>query len=434
MDTTEANDLVEPGSVDPGHPTEPVPGSRKDRRRGRHGRKRRWPKRVAIAFVSIVLLIAAAIGLTYAYATHKLGEFHHVVVQHPAPPAPPGKPFNVLLVGSDSRQFVDTPAQEKQFGNPADQTGQRSDVIIIARFIPAAKRIILLSIPRDTFVTIPGKVPNVSGPNRINVAFDTGSPSLLIETIEDVFQIPINHYVAVNFEGFSDMVNALGGVYLNFPVPVKDTVSDLNVTKTGCQLVQGPQALALVRSRDLQYETPSGWQYDVQGDFSRIRRQDAFFQSLISKANGASPFTLNDFLTAAQKNQNVSIDQNLVGQRPFEPGEPVQGDHGQGSHHRDAPRGRVGRERRRRLVRRSALCARHDRRLPQAGSHVAPCFAPVDQHVGRCDPHDVCTPHHDHGPAECRDQHRARAVEPGPAARHEGSTRVSFRAQPNVKS
>ena len=186
-------------------------------------------------------------------------------------------------------------------------------MIIIARFIPADKRVILLSIPRDTYVTIPGHVPNVSGPNRINVAFDTGSPSLLIQTIEDVFHIPIQHYVAVNFEGFSDMVNALGGVYLNFPVPVKDTVSDLNVTKTGCQLVQGPEALALVRSRDLQYETSSGWQSDVQGDFSRIRRQDAFFQALISKANTSSPFTLNNFLTAAQKNQNVSIDQNWSG-------------------------------------------------------------------------------------------------------------------------
>jgi LCP family protein required for cell wall assembly len=315
MDTTEADDLKEPGSVDAGNPAEPLPGSRKARRRGRHGRarKHRWLKWLAISFVSIVLLIAAAIGLTYAYATHKLGEFHHVVVQHLKPPPPPGKPFNVLLVGSDSRQFVDTPGEEKQFGNPADQTGQRSDVIIIARFIPATKRVVLLSIPRDTYVTIPGHVPNVSGPNRINVAFDTGSPSLLIETIEDVFQIPITHYVAVNFEGFSDMVNSLGGVYLNFSVPVMDTVSDLNVTKTGCQLVDGSEALALVRSRDLQYETPSGWQYDVQGDFSRIRRQDAFFQALISKANGANPFTLNSFVSAAQKNQNVSIDQNWSG-------------------------------------------------------------------------------------------------------------------------
>jgi anionic cell wall polymer biosynthesis LytR-Cps2A-Psr (LCP) family protein len=96
---------------------------------------------------------------------------------------------------------------------------------------------------------------------------------------------------------------------------VKDTVSDLSITKTGCQLVQGPQALALVRSRDLQYETSGGWEYDVQGDFSRIRRQDAFFSAIIGKANAdiTSPLRLNDFLNAAQKNNNVSIDEKWSG-------------------------------------------------------------------------------------------------------------------------
>ncbi len=336
MDTTEANDLVDPGAVEAGRPAEPVPDTRKPKRGGSHtGRRRRWPKRVAIALASLVLLVAAAIGLSYAYAVHKLGQFHHVKVQGLSPPPPPGKPFNVLLVGSDSRKFVDTPGQVRQFGSPTDQTGQRSDVIIIARFIPASKRVILLSIPRDTYVTIPGHVPNVSGPNRINVAFDTGSPSLLIKTVEDVFGIPIQHYIAVNFEGFSDMVNALGGVNLNFSVPVKDTVSDLNVTKTGCQPVLGPEALALVRSRDLQYETSSGWQSDVQGDFSRIRRQDAFFQALISKARSASPFTLNNLVSAAQKNNNVSIDQTWSGSALLSLVNQFQGNHGQGLDHRD---------------------------------------------------------------------------------------------------
>jgi LCP family protein required for cell wall assembly len=181
--------------------------------------------------------------------------------------------------------------------------------------VPATHHVYLLSIPRDTYVTIPGNVPNVSGPNRINVSFDTGSPSLLIETVEDVFHIPIEHYVSVNFEGFADMVQALGGVYLDFSTQLKDANSDLTITKTGCQLVNGPTALALVRSRDLYYETSSGWQYDVQGDFSRIRRQDAFFSAVIAKANSeiTDPFALNDLLNAAQKNNNVSIDQNWSG-------------------------------------------------------------------------------------------------------------------------
>jgi LCP family protein required for cell wall assembly len=317
MDTEEASATAEPdavpattaGAADEGR------GSRKSRRKGRHAGRRRWPKRLAIVLCVLVLAGAGAIAASYAYVNHRLNQFHKVKVEHLVKPAPPGKPFNVLLVGSDSRQFVDTPGEEKQFGSPTSQTGQRSDVIIVARFVPATHHVYLLSIPRDTYVNIPGKIPNVSGPNRINVAFDTGSASLLIETIEDVFHIPIEHYVSINFEGFADMVNALGGIYLNFSVPVKDHVSDLDVTKTGCQLVNGTTALALVRSRDLEYETPSGWQPDVQGDFSRIRRQDAFFRAVIARANSefTNPFALNDLLSAAQKNNNVSIDQNWSG-------------------------------------------------------------------------------------------------------------------------
>lgn len=290
-------------------------GSRRSRRKGRHAGRKRWPKRLAITFGVLVLLVAGLIAGSYAYVNHRLNQFHKIKVQHLVKPAPPGQPFNVLLVGSDSRQFVDTPGQVKQFGSPTSQTGQRSDVIIVARFVPATHHIYLLSIPRDTYVTIPGKVKNVSGPNRINVAFDTGSASLLIETVEDVFHIPIEHYISVNFQGFAAMVNALGGVYLNFSVPLVDHTSELTITKTGCQRVSGPTALALVRSRDLYYETSSGWQYDVQGDFSRIRRQDAFFRAVIAKANSeiTNPFALNDLLSAAQKNNNVSIDQNWSG-------------------------------------------------------------------------------------------------------------------------
>ena len=305
--------VTEPATA--GNEPDPGGGTRRSRRKGRHAGRRRWPKRVAIALVVLILIGVGIVIGSRAYVVHRLNQFHKVKVQHLVKAAPPGQPFNVLLVGSDSRQFVDTPGQEKQFGSPSSQTGQRSDVIIVARFVPATHHVYLLSIPRDTFVTIPGDVKNVSGPNRINVAFDTGSASLLIQTIETVFHIPIEHYVSINFEGFSDMVNALGGVYLDFPDPLKDANSDLSVTKTGCQLVNGSTALALVRSRDLYYETSQGWQYDVQGDFSRIRRQDAFFRAVISKANSEilNPVALNDLLGAAQKNNNVSIDENWSG-------------------------------------------------------------------------------------------------------------------------
>jgi LCP family protein required for cell wall assembly len=128
-----------------------------------------------------------------------------------------GAPIDILLVGSDSRAFVAGPGQVSAFGNAATQTGQRSDVIIVVRLVPDTRQIEMLSIPRDTYVPIPGS----GGSNRINAAFNTG-PSLLVQTIQQNFGIPINHVVVANFQGFEGMVNALGGISLDFPYPVRD--------------------------------------------------------------------------------------------------------------------------------------------------------------------------------------------------------------------
>jgi len=92
-------------------------------------------------------------------------------------------------------------------------------------------------VPRDLWVKIPGTGPD-SGTNRsCRLQY---RPDLLIQTIEQVLGIPINHYVAVNFTGFQGMVNALGGVTMDFPDQVKDAYSGLNVTQTGCQVVPAP--------------------------------------------------------------------------------------------------------------------------------------------------------------------------------------------------
>ena len=90
------------------------------------------------------------------------------------------------------------------FGTAGQEGGQRSDVTMIARIIPGQKEVYILSIPRDLWVDIPGHAAGISGMNRINAAFNNG-PDLLIQTIEQVLHIPINHYVSVNFNGFQGM-------------------------------------------------------------------------------------------------------------------------------------------------------------------------------------------------------------------------------------
>ncbi|MDA8291859.1 MAG: LCP family protein, partial [Actinomycetota bacterium] len=273
------------------------------------GGGRRWPRRVLVATASVVLvLVLVGVGVL-VYARYRFDQVHKAAVSGLVPSVA-GHAFDVLLVGSDSRAFVGTPAQAAAFGSAASQTGHRSDVIVVARIDPASPGIRLLSIPRDTYVDIPGHVANVSGPNRINVAFDSG-PSLLVATIEQSFHIPITYYAAVDFPGFAGMVDALGGVYLDFRYPVRDAYSGLDVSATGCQLVDGTQALALVRSRHLYYFEDGHWSYDGLSDLSRIRRQDAFFRSVVSRLRGAvtDPIALNRFLGAATR--YVTIDKTL---------------------------------------------------------------------------------------------------------------------------
>lgn len=256
----------------------------------------------------VVLVVVGALGV-YLYAQWRFSQVKKVEVAGLVP-RNGNNPFNILLVGSDSRAFVDNAGEAAKFGSASGTAGQRSDVIIIARVAPALHEIKLLSIPRDTYVNIPGNSA-VSGPNRINAAFD-GGPALLVQTIKQSFGIAINDYAEVGFPGFAGMVDALGGISLNFPYPVRDAYSQLHITTTGCQNVGGNQALSLVRSRHLEYETASGWESDPSSDFSRIQRQDAFFQAVVPKLHGVitSPLGINGLLSAMTG--DVTIDRSLT--------------------------------------------------------------------------------------------------------------------------
>jgi len=310
---------VGPETVEPPDdgPTE-LPPSRHDiqtKLRKSHKKERkhkhRWRRRLIYALSSLVLIAALGAGGLYLYVNYRYDQIKkihskHLVTQAAAPSAP----FNILLVGSDTRAFVQNAVQQNAYGSAAAQAGQRSDVTMVARFDPAAKTVTVLSIPRDLWVEVPGTVSGVSGMNRINSAYNDG-PDLLIQTIEQVLGISINHFVAVDFPGFQGMVDALGGITMDFPTEVKDQYSGLHITAPGCQVVNGATALELVRARHLYYMQNGYWQYDGQSDFSRIQRQDAFFRAVLDKlaAVGLSPLTINAFIGAAVG--NLTIDDTL---------------------------------------------------------------------------------------------------------------------------
>jgi len=210
----------------------------------------------------------------YGYVHYRFGQIRSVKVPG-LRKATSGQPMNLLVVGSDSRAGLDD-AGGRRYG---DVGGQRNDVTLIVRVEPASKRVSLLSIPRDLVVPIAGS----GAQNRINAAFADG-PGQLVQTIEQNFGIPINHYVLIDFDGFRAIVDALDGIDVRFPYPARDPLSGLNVAEPGCIHLNGSRALALARSRHFTYAKGGVWRSDPLADLGRIRRQHAFLQALVEAA------------------------------------------------------------------------------------------------------------------------------------------------------
>jgi LCP family protein required for cell wall assembly len=186
-----------------------------------------------------------------------------------------GAPFNLLVVGSDSRESLDA----KDANRYGDVGGQRNDTTLVVRVEPDRRRVSMLSIPRDLVVPIAG----TGTENRINAAL-TGGPGQLVTTIEQNFGIPIHHYVLIDFDGFRAIVDALGGIDVRFPYPSRDLKSGLDVNEAGCHHLSGGRALALARSRYFSYQLDGVWHSDPWADLGRIRRQQAFLQALVAAA------------------------------------------------------------------------------------------------------------------------------------------------------
>ena len=198
-----------------------------------------------------------------------------------------------LILGSDSRKGV-----PKQFGTTKNSPGQRSDTILLVQVDAKNHRTVVLSIPRDLRVDIPGH-----GVGKINTAFNYG-PNTMVRTVEKLTGLAVNHYVEVNFLGFEGVVNALGGVPICVDKAMVDTLAGLNLPHPGCYNLHGQQALAFVRARHVQGDTIP--------DFSRISRQQQFMRALITKVLSAGALLhLTDFINAVQHNLRMDANLNL---------------------------------------------------------------------------------------------------------------------------
>lgn len=191
-----------------------------------------------------------------------------------------GDGTNYLIVGSDTREGVDpdSPNAGAIIGDDTIGSPERSDTVLILRIDSEGAR--MLSVPRDLFVTI----SETGERSRINTAFN-GGPSRLIATLRDQLDLPIHHYLEVDFVSFSGMVDALGGITIDFPHPAFDTQSGLSVTEAGPQTLDGTQALAYVRSRFYTEVIDGRNVAEGTGDIGRVVRQQTFL-SAVTKAIG----------------------------------------------------------------------------------------------------------------------------------------------------
>ena len=263
--------------------------------------------RYAIAFVAAVIFMGGAVFTVNYVIDQKLDAVDRVDVTVAAAP-PEGA--NYLLIGSDTREFVDNEAEEEAFGDTTETGGQRSDTMMVLHVEPNAQRTLAVSFPRDLWVDIPGV-----GGSKINAAFNEGGPDTVVKTLKDNFGIEINHYLEVDFRTFRGIVNSIGNVPVYFPYAAKDEKTGLYVTLPGCPRLDGTAALSYVRSRGLEYYSvpQQEWvQADAVPDIDRIARQQDFMRKLAGLAVQKS---LNDPLAANEIAdevlENLKVDEGL---------------------------------------------------------------------------------------------------------------------------
>jgi LCP family protein required for cell wall assembly len=268
----------------PGYGNAPPP-ARAGRRWRFWGQPGRRGRRIALIIAIVVIVIIAGTGGAYFWVNGKLNR----TVSLPAT-ANVSAGTNWLIAGSDSRTGI-TRGQQDQL-HLGDEGADASDSLMLLHM--GTGKPVLISIPRDSYVPIPGH-----GNDKINAALAIGGPALLIETVEAVTGLKIDHYMGIGFEGLTDVVNTVGGVRMCLPSALQDADSGVNL-KAGCQNLNGTEAVAFVRDRHS----------FADSDLQRIQDQRAFLSALLSKATSPGVY-LNPFVAlpfASTSASSIAVD------------------------------------------------------------------------------------------------------------------------------
>jgi LCP family protein required for cell wall assembly len=217
---------------------------------------------------------------------------------------PPGKPLNILVMGSDTRE-----GQGKGFGSAELIAGARSDTTLLVHLAGDRQSATVLSFPRDLVVTLPScrmadGTQTYPYQDRFNAAFFIGGPECTIRTVRELTGLPVHHFVVVDFQGFTRVVDALGGVEVCLQEAVDDREARLTLP-AGVQRVSGDDALAFVRARK---------SLGDGSDLQRIERQQDFMASMVREVTSRELLTnpVRLFRTLDETTKSLTMDQRLA--------------------------------------------------------------------------------------------------------------------------
>ncbi|MET8740732.1 LCP family protein [Streptomyces sp. NPDC004728] len=283
-------------------PSRRNPRGRKVRTRGQRIRRG--------VLVTLLVLVLAGGGTLYWLYSRLDGNITGVDIDKALgddrPQRLPTSGQNLLVLGSDSRAG----AENKELGGGGDVSGARSDTAMVVHIPEGRSKAVAVSIPRDTLVTRPECVKAdgsaVPTANRVmfNSVYSQVGPACVVKTVEKMSGVRIDHYLEINFAGFKDLVDAIGGVTVEVEKPIHDKSSGLDLS-AGSHKLDGTQSLAYVRTR---HGIGDG------SDLGRIGLQQQFLLALLSEVKSqdllGSP--TKSYKVASSATKSLTTDSELA--------------------------------------------------------------------------------------------------------------------------
>ncbi|AXF56321.1 LCP family protein [Salicibibacter kimchii] len=264
----------------------------------RHQRKKRRNKKIILSLVALVGFIIVAAGALVFYLVTQANN----LVEETQSPLERGEHSDMREVAVDPDEdnisvlFLGTDNRDGDLDGLAD-------AILLATFNREEGSVNVISIPRDSYVQIPGRPTQ----DKINHAHAFGGTDLAIDTVENLLDIPVDYYVTLNFDAFMDTVNIFGGVEVDSPMAFTEQNADGDMDAIeideGPQVLNGEEALAYVRMR----------KQDPAGDLGRGERQQEVLGALIDEATSLSSIAnYNEVFERLQKNMNMNMSFNEI--------------------------------------------------------------------------------------------------------------------------